>query len=111
MRMQDRFGPAIAANRFGLGARPGEIASIGSDPRSWLTAQLKGGAPRIADAELRPSWDVLAETIELRRDQREMRRSNAAKQPTPEEQKAAVQKLLKLPQMYRPIYIDEVGAR
>jgi uncharacterized protein (DUF1800 family) len=30
----------IAANRFGLGARPGEIKSIAGDPRGWLIAQL-----------------------------------------------------------------------
>lgn len=31
---------AIAANRFGLGARPGELAAISGDPRGWLLAQL-----------------------------------------------------------------------
>jgi uncharacterized protein (DUF1800 family) len=30
----------IAANRFGLGSRPGELAAIGGDPRGWLKAQL-----------------------------------------------------------------------
>src|SRR5204862_5899887 len=30
----------LAANRFGLGARPGELAAIGGDPRGWLKAQL-----------------------------------------------------------------------
>ena len=30
----------IAANRFGLGARPGDVAKIASDPRGWLLAQL-----------------------------------------------------------------------
>jgi len=30
----------IAANRFGLGARPGDLAEIGADPRGWLKAQL-----------------------------------------------------------------------
>ncbi|MGD2133487.1 MAG: DUF1800 family protein [Maricaulaceae bacterium] len=32
---------AIAANRFGLGARPGEIETAASDPRGWLLAQLE----------------------------------------------------------------------
>ncbi|MFC4309524.1 DUF1800 family protein [Steroidobacter flavus] len=32
----------IAANRFGLGARPGELSAIGDDARGWLTQQLKG---------------------------------------------------------------------
>ena len=30
----------IAANRFGLGARPGEIVAIGGDAHGWLRAQL-----------------------------------------------------------------------
>jgi uncharacterized protein (DUF1800 family) len=31
---------AIAASRFGLGARPGELAHVARDPRGWLLAQL-----------------------------------------------------------------------
>jgi uncharacterized protein (DUF1800 family) len=34
-----------AANRFGLGARPGELRLIGSSPREWLEGQLKGSRP------------------------------------------------------------------
>lgn len=30
----------IAANRFGLGARPGEVATASGDPKGWLLAQL-----------------------------------------------------------------------
>jgi uncharacterized protein (DUF1800 family) len=108
--MQDRFGPAIAANRFGLGARPGELASIGDEPRGWLTVQLKGGPPPFADTGLRPSADILAEAIELRRDQREMRRDKKAN-ATPEDTQAALKQLLKVPQLYRPVYISEVTAR
>ncbi len=111
--MQDRIGPAIAANRFGLGARPGELESIGSDPRGWLTAQLKGGAPQVTDSGLRPSWDILAETLELRREQREQRRARADGKSAADadDTKAAVQAFLKLPQMYRPVYIAEATAR
>jgi uncharacterized protein (DUF1800 family) len=32
----------IAANRFGLGARPGELAEIAADPRGWVEQQLLG---------------------------------------------------------------------
>lgn len=32
---------AIAATRFGLGARPGEIAAAGRDPRGFLKAQIR----------------------------------------------------------------------
>ena len=31
----------VAVNRFGLGARPGEIAAVLSDPRGWLHQQLR----------------------------------------------------------------------
>src|ERR1700712_1130442 len=30
----------IAANRFGLGAKPGEVARISGDPKAWLLGQL-----------------------------------------------------------------------
>ncbi|WP_395016643.1 DUF1800 family protein [Dongia sp.] len=33
----------LAANRFGLGARPGELKAIVGDPRGWLKAQLDPG--------------------------------------------------------------------
>jgi uncharacterized protein (DUF1800 family) len=39
----------IAASRFGLGARPGELASIKGDPRGWLLAQLTGPSERTPD--------------------------------------------------------------
>jgi uncharacterized protein (DUF1800 family) len=35
---------AIAATRFGLGARPGEIEAASADPRGWLLAQLEAPA-------------------------------------------------------------------
>ncbi|HEY2070074.1 MAG TPA: DUF1800 domain-containing protein [Rhizomicrobium sp.] len=35
---------AVAVHRFGLGARPGEIASAGAAPKAWLMRQLDSGA-------------------------------------------------------------------
>lgn len=32
---------AIPVTRFGMGARPGEIASAAQDPRGWLKAQIR----------------------------------------------------------------------
>jgi uncharacterized protein (DUF1800 family) len=114
--MQDRFAPAIAANRFGLGARPGELARIAGDPRGWLADQLKGPAPQVTEAGLRPSADILAESIELRRDQRDLRKEKRAAAANEQSSKAepnpaVVQALMKLPQIYRPIYMNEVTAR
>lgn len=57
---------AIAANRFGLGARPGDAGRIGDDPAGWLEQQLapasSGGRPRGRPA----SAAVLTEVSELR---------------------------------------------
>jgi len=107
--MQDRFAPAIAANRFGLGARPGELARFGSDPRGWLAGQLEGSAPVLGDSGLRSSKDVLAEVLELRKAIREARQQKTG--PVSGAEAAAVQGLLKLPQIYRPVYMAEATAR
>ena len=56
---------AIAANRFGLGARPGDARSIGTDAKGWLLAQLDA-APSSAPAGAPESARVLAEVRELR---------------------------------------------
>lgn len=59
---------AIAANRFGLGARPGDEGAIGRDPRAWLMQQLRGAVRRKADEPSAPppSAGVLGEVRELR---------------------------------------------
>ena len=56
---------AIAANRFGLGARPGDGKLIGTDPQAWLTAQLTT-VPPPAPSGPPASARVLAEVRELR---------------------------------------------
>ena len=67
----------IAANRFGLGARPGELTRIDPDPHGWLSAQITApsAAPAVLDA-LPHSDAVLVEVLELRRAQREARRND-----------------------------------
>ncbi len=62
---------AIAANRFGLGARPGELETIADSPRDWLLAQIDApyaGAPDIA--RLPEAAGVFEEVQELRAAQR-----------------------------------------
>lgn len=81
---------AIAANRYGLGARPGDLARIAPDPRGWLRGQLAGAAPQIAAAGLRDSADILAEAGRLRREK---------------QQKGGLVKF------YRPLYLQEAVAR
>jgi uncharacterized protein (DUF1800 family) len=57
----------IAANRFGLGAGPGELAEASIDPKAWLKSQL-AAAPETpaAFADLSDSADVLVELISKR---------------------------------------------
>jgi uncharacterized protein (DUF1800 family) len=91
---------AIAANRFGLGARPGELAKVDADPRDWLLRQIKGKPPVLVGDGLKPSAETLAKAIELRRQRKDAGNDK--------EQAAAA---LKLPAIYRPVYTDEVVAR
>jgi uncharacterized protein (DUF1800 family) len=59
---------AIAVHRFGLGARPGEIESVSSDPKNWLIAQI-GEA---AEQPLRPDGSAFPDSGALVRQEREM---------------------------------------
>ena len=57
---------AIATNRFGTGARPGDAERIGDDPAGWLDSQI-GPAALQPSAGTRPrSAEVLTEVRDLR---------------------------------------------
>jgi uncharacterized protein (DUF1800 family) len=105
---QNSVAAAIALNRFGLGARPGELARVEKDPRGWLEKQLKGGPPALSGDGLKPSAEILKQALEVRRDLVEARREN--KQGEPDSGKA-LSAALKLPAVFRPVYIDEAFAR
>jgi uncharacterized protein (DUF1800 family) len=105
------YSPAIAANRFGLGAKPGDLALIGADARGWLEAQLHGPVPSLPVAGLRASADILGDAADIRQQLQSQRRATAAATaaaPAPSETLAFV---MRLPQLFRPIYIAEVQAR
>jgi len=56
----DSVEATVAVNRFGLGARPGEIAAVRADPRGWLRQQLRPEAALPAPmAALPPTADDL----------------------------------------------------
>jgi uncharacterized protein (DUF1800 family) len=95
---------AIALNRFGLGARPGELDRLAS-PEAWLLRQLEGSPPVLRGDGLRSSAETLGRALERRKqevEQRRARRAGTDTSPSP---------LLKLPAIYRPVYFDEVHAR
>jgi len=91
----------LAANRFGLGARPGELAGLASGAREALLAQLKGPAPRIV-RELPASHEVLAQVIALREERRKAGDDDAA---------AQVKVAVKIREVYGPVYVNEALAR
>jgi len=69
----------IAANRFGLGARPGELERIVRNPVSWLTDQLGGPSRLPAEiSDLPDSASVFEEVQDVRRDQRAAKRDEPA---------------------------------
>jgi uncharacterized protein (DUF1800 family) len=110
--MRDPYAPAIAANRFGLGARPGELAAIGDDARGWLRAQLLAPPPLLASAQLRSSAQILADALELRRERQAARQAQAAASAGGSDAAAAQNDAQqKLPQFLRPIYVTEATAR
>jgi uncharacterized protein (DUF1800 family) len=88
----------IAANRFGLGARPGDLAAIGGDGRDWLRTQLTAAAPVLSDEGLQGSIEILAQGFALQREIEQQRRAGADVQQ-------------KLPQFLKPIYATEATAR
>lgn len=95
LAMVDNIAAALATNRFGLGARPGDIGRCADDPRGALRAQLLGGPPRLDSTGLTDTADVLTRAASLRQERKD----------------SSPEALQKLPALLRPIYIDEAAAR
>jgi uncharacterized protein (DUF1800 family) len=96
----------IAVLRFGLGARPGELAAAAGDARAWLHEQIRGPVPPAGSSPLAPSDQIFAEVMAARREKREMRRAAAA--ATDADPKATQNGLR---DAYRPHYRAQVLAR
>lgn len=64
-----------AVNRFGLGAKPGELAQA-RDPRGWLRAQLRAGPDLAAFAGLPDSGELLRRQNAYRQARRQDRRKD-----------------------------------
>jgi uncharacterized protein (DUF1800 family) len=60
----------IAASRFGFAPKPGELATIGGDPRGWVAAQLNRRSD-FAPGSLPPSPETVTAMLEARRDKEE----------------------------------------
>ena len=98
----DPVAAAMATNRYGLGARPGELAGIASDPRGALHAQLAGGPPLLSGQGLVDGATALARAGSLRESLRAAKRGGQADAGTA---------FMKVGQYYRPLYVAEARAR
>jgi uncharacterized protein (DUF1800 family) len=112
--MRDSQAAAIASNRFGLGARPGELAACAGDPHGWLEAQLKGAPPVIPGAQLESTATMVATIDEVRAQNRLLRagKPNAAsKSNAAGASREVIDAVVKLGEIYRPAYVGEVTER
>lgn len=92
----------VAANRFGLGARPGELDRARGDARGWLQKQIAGSRPLPDEIRRLPSSAEIFKTYsELRRDRSQAKSDSAA----------AKRLLGALRTQLAPYYLDQVAAR
>ena len=101
---------AIAANRFGLGARPGDIDRVAGDPRGALRAQLVGDAPLLVDTSLPDSAQVIERAAELRVERKQFKRQQADTNDAPGGARAPAE-VEKLGALLRPLYVADAAAR
>jgi uncharacterized protein (DUF1800 family) len=109
--MATNLAAAIAANRFGLGAKPGELAAVGADARGWLKAQLKGKPPVLSGAGLEPASKTLGQVLDLRQERLEQRREKRTDMKSGQADPALKNAAVKIAAIYRPVYLAESVAR
>jgi uncharacterized protein (DUF1800 family) len=63
----------IAVLRFGLGAKPGDLAAAAGDPRAWLKAQIQGAVPLASDSALARSDQIFAGLLAAREQRQQMK--------------------------------------
>ena len=105
----------IAANRFGLGARPGELRRAGASPREWLAAQIEGERPLPAVIEALPSssevFKLYAEAREARRAQRKQRAQKDDSRRDDQRDNDAKRIGAAIRTKLAPLYAEQVAAR
>ncbi len=108
--LNNRLAASVAANRFGLGARPGDLSRIQADPRAWLLAQLTTGySPPPEVASLPSSKRVLQSVYEYQQDRRGL--DQRAKGDPDFDLAIARKELGSLRKLTAPYYVQQVAAR
>src|SRR5450432_4092682 len=95
----------IAVLRFGLGAKPGDLAAAADEPRAWLMAQVRGPAPLAVNTPLAPSDQVYAGLLAARDERQKMKQASAAESPDAKLAFNAIR------EAYQPHYRAQVLAR
>jgi uncharacterized protein (DUF1800 family) len=92
----------VAANRFGLGARPGELQRVSDDARGWLRKQVTGSRTLPQDIRRLPSSaDIFKTYSDLRRERSDAKSDSEAEKRL----------LGGLRAKLAPYYLDQVAAR
>ena len=81
MALDRDLAAAIAATRFGMGAKPGEILTARDDPKAWLLAQIRPSLG--ADQPLDPAPNSAKRLLEFREYQREKQQARRDAQGNP----------------------------
>ena len=102
MKSPAKIQSVIAANRFGLGARPGELARIDKDPQAWLLDQLQGPSRQPAAIRSLPASDDILVAVQEAREQRQQAKKQDKKDGADPS---------KFGRTLRRHYIQQTGAR
>src|ERR1700677_2064457 len=95
----------IAVLRFGLGARPGDLAAASAEPRAWLLSQIKGPVPLAVNSPLAPSDQIFASLMQARDERQKMKQASATESPDAKVAFNAIR------EAYQPHYRAQVLAR
>jgi uncharacterized protein (DUF1800 family) len=95
----------IATNRFGLGARPGEMRAAASDPRGWLRAQARGKRELPEQIKALPSSAAAFAQYQQGREERRDARDQADRDDV------AKKMIESLREQLLPMYRAQVAAR
>ena len=83
MAIDPQLKAAIAATRFGLGARPGELATLRDDPLGALKAQISAAGADQPAGQFESGAERIADLRVFQQERRQMRRDGEAAAPDP----------------------------
>jgi len=95
----------IASNRFGFGARPGDLIRIGNKPKQWLLSQIRSPQPLSPKAGKVTSSKAVIQVIIAFHDNKRSQRQNG------KDKVKDVADVKNIRKAMRPIYMDHVMAR